>query len=378
MQLFNFVAINIYAILVLVYILAHTMRYDRPASIQHWLFVGIVLSLMFILFADAGAWVVYGQPGHSAYVMNYVFNILLFALSPIPPALWYMYSDYQIFHSVQRIKRASWFINPIIFVHVVLSVVSPFLGWYFFIDPNNIYHRGMPGFYLVFLLLTIGPVLFVFVKTLVHRKRIEKRYLPALLLFAVPPLVGTTIQVLIFGVNILWSCAVLSVLHIFISVQNHRLNTDFLTGAYNRRQLSHFMKELVAQSTLDTPFGGIMLDLDDFKKINDTFGHAEGDRALEETVKLIRQSLREQDLVFRYGGDEFLAILETHTLQDLEAAVARIRSTFERFNASAAKPYPLSPSIGCLPYERDSGMKPDEYIDQLDKMMYQAKNRLKG
>ncbi len=377
MQIFNFISINIFAFIMLVYVLIHTLRHDRPAHVRHWLFVFMVIFVMCILVVDAGAWAFNLLPGRMARTLNILFNILLFSFGPVPAVLWYMYADYLAFHSLRRLRVVGWVFAPIVLINVVMSVLSPYYNLYFTVDASNVYHRGLNVFYYFFVLITFGLFLFVLAKIIVQRKRFERRYLPALLLFAVPPFIGNMIQLQFYGTNVIWSTVALSLLHVFISVQNHRLNTDYLTGANNRRQLNAFLKDRIRLEGYEIPFGAMMLDLDDFKHINDTYGHAEGDRALEDTVKVLRQSLREQDPVYRYGGDEFLIILDVHSRHDLDSAVARIHTAFERFNQSANKPYVLTASIGSLVYEKASGMKPDEFIDQLDKKMYQEKNRVR-
>ena len=86
---------------------------------------------------------------------------------------------------------------------------------------------------------------------------------------------------------------------------------DVLTGAYNRR----FYEEKIKHQT--TPAGIVMLDVDDFKIYNDTFGHDFGDRVLKMIVEHIKNSLRNQDKLIRYGGDEFIIYLPNIEKEDL-------------------------------------------------------------
>jgi diguanylate cyclase (GGDEF)-like protein len=85
---------------------------------------------------------------------------------------------------------------------------------------------------------------------------------------------------------------------------------DVLTGLYNRRMLDQCLDELVNRCTQDgAPLCVLMIDVDDFKLLNDTLGHAAGDTLLRAIGQLIRSSIRQQDLAFRCGGDEFLVVL---------------------------------------------------------------------
>ncbi|MFZ5975594.1 MAG: GGDEF domain-containing protein [Bacillota bacterium] len=377
MQLFNLIDINIYAMAILIYILVSTLNRGGLRLVHDRLFIWMILSAIAILLFDAGAWVFNTLPGEGAWLGNAICNIMLFALSPVPVALWYLYSDYQIFQDEKRIKNSFVIIGILLITNIVLSILSPFLNLYFTINEGNAFQRGPIGFYLLFILLTLGFLLFVSIKIIIYRKRIEKHNFAAMLLFALPPFIGSLLQILFYGISFLWSCAALSLLFVFISIQNHRLNSDPLTGAYNRRQLDLFIRSRIRQSD-NARFAGMMLDLNGFKQINDSFGHAEGDCALEDTVHILRQCLRAQDRIFRYGGDEFVVIMEISAGDVLASIVQRVYAGFKQYNASSGKPYKLEPSIGYMQYDKRSDMNPDEFIDMLDASMYREKNAIKA
>ena len=83
----------------------------------------------------------------------------------------------------------------------------------------------------------------------------------------------------------------------------HKLYEDVLTGAYNRRYFEEEVKNI------GTTVGVAIIDLDDFKIYNDTYGHGVGDTVLSTTASVIRQCIRKSDILIRYGGDEFLLVL---------------------------------------------------------------------
>ena len=92
----------------------------------------------------------------------------------------------------------------------------------------------------------------------------------------------------------------LLIAHLFI--QRESLDTDFLTGIGNRRKLDLSLK---AHVFANKPFSAILLDLDNFKQINDKFGHEAGDIALKKAAEILQASVREGDIIARYGEDEF-------------------------------------------------------------------------
>ncbi len=116
-----------------------------------------------------------------------------------------------------------------------------------------------------------------------------------------------------------------------------------------------------------------MLDLDGFKDVNDSFGHAAGDQALVQTVRILRQCLRSEDRIFRFGGDEFIVILDVSSVEALHSVEQRIRDGFSLHNAAPDNTYRLQPSIGCMLYDGASGMDPDAFLKSLDSLMYADK-----
>ena len=107
--------------------------------------------------------------------------------------------------------------------------------------------------------------------------------------------------------------------------QERLANTDPLTGAYNRRYLNEFSFEylkIVKRENKDLSL--LLLDLDDFKIINDTFGHEIGDIVIKELVKISKQSIRESDLVVRFGGDEFIILLPNTNISNARLVANKI------------------------------------------------------
>jgi len=151
--------------------------------------------------------------------------------------------------------------------------------------------------------------------------------------------------------------------------------TDALTGVYNRRYLDHLLESEGARAErFDHPVGLLMIDLDDFKRVNDRYGHMKGDEVLAEFARLLRDSVRKIDDVVRFGGDEFLVVLlET---DEVGAELARERITRVVREGLANSPVlPDECSIGI-----SSGVvvrRPDEDLGKLlrqaDRLMYEEK-----
>lgn len=119
------------------------------------------------------------------------------------------------------------------------------------------------------------------------------------------------------------------------------------------------------------PLSMIMVDLDHFKVVNDTFGHGVGDKVLKGFADLLREVIRVEDVAARWGGEEFIVILP-HTARDAAAALAeRIRVAFEK-HSGCVTPILLSASFGVV--ERHEGDNSDTLIRRADDALYRAKH----
>jgi len=150
---------------------------------------------------------------------------------------------------------------------------------------------------------------------------------------------------------------------------------DPLTGFYNHR----FMHERLGEEVVRTqrgrrPLSVLMLDLDDFKLVNDTFGHLFGDRVLTWTAELIRSTLRASDIPARYGGDEFAIILPETGGDEARTAAERILEAFREraFVSEPRGPVPISASIGVATFP-DDGRTATELLAAADRALYRVK-----
>jgi diguanylate cyclase (GGDEF)-like protein len=117
----------------------------------------------------------------------------------------------------------------------------------------------------------------------------------------------------------------------------------------------------------------LLLDLDDFKQFNDTYGHIEGDGVLSRLGQVVKRCLRQTDSAYRYGGEEFTILLPMTTSKDSAVTAERIRAEFKKENFSPLpdKDVHLTMSIGLAQYKSQEDMK--AFVHRVDQRMYQAK-----
>jgi diguanylate cyclase (GGDEF)-like protein/putative nucleotidyltransferase with HDIG domain len=152
--------------------------------------------------------------------------------------------------------------------------------------------------------------------------------------------------------------------------------TDPLTSLPNARYLSlRFDEEAARARRTDRAFQVVMLDLDEFKKVNDTFGHKTGDRMLREVAHLISGQLREYDFLARYGGDEFVALVQEVVGAQVEELCARIENAVSKFSLSVGRNRTarVGISVGTATFGID-GETLDHLVAHADGEMYRMKS----
>ncbi len=155
----------------------------------------------------------------------------------------------------------------------------------------------------------------------------------------------------------------------------HQAMSDPLTGLGNRGALEQaFNHQLQMAQRYDQHFSLLMIDLDHFKSINDTYGHTMGDKVLREVAKSIQATTRQTDLAYRYGGEEFMVILNKSQSMGAHIISERIRENISRLEIETddGKIIKLTTSIGGSSTQEN--VTPRDLMKQADKALYQAKN----
>jgi diguanylate cyclase (GGDEF)-like protein len=151
---------------------------------------------------------------------------------------------------------------------------------------------------------------------------------------------------------------------------------DELTGIYNRRGFMTLgMEQYEIAKSNRQGFLLLFADLDGLKRINDNFGHAEGDSAIIKTAELLGRLLKEADIFARLGGDEFTALVTESNIQDVVDIRKRLKEAADDYNKTSGKPYDLSISIGSAYYDPDVSIPFEELLKKADKSLYKEKTK---
>lgn len=370
MSLQSNIIINSFSILLMFIILIHSYMNVEKKTLQNRLYILMLQLTILLLFFDIlGRFD--GNPDTIYPLLNHVGNFLIFLLSPVLPSMWVIYVHFQIYREEKKALKLAYPLIGLNLIHALIVILSQFNGWLYTIDAANIYQRG--PFYFISSGFSAALLVATFVLTLKNKKRLDIKHYFSLIFFGVPPFIGVMLQTYIYGVSLILNSVVLSLLIVLLDIQVNSINTDYLTGINNRQKLENALRKKVEMSNDVNTFSLVMLDIDNFKNINDTYGHEAGDTALKSAAALLKSCLRSMDLIARFGGDEFYLIMDISDKNNLEAAVKRIKSGIDRFNESGVLPYELVFSIGYDVYDYSTAMKADEFMKHVDLLMYQDK-----
>ncbi len=284
-------------------------------------------------------------------------------------ALWAIYADFHVHPEKQHLTRRDLLIYFPALLIMVGSVINFFTPVYFEVTDANLYQRT-PLFFLTFgityLYLTIGTV----IAYGVARKTERYVFLPAAT-FLFPVVLASVLQIVFPGISLLWVGAAIGLTSAYISLLDENSSIDTLSGAFSRHHLNRILDIMVGSGKKDGRVVGIMLDIDNFKLINDRYGHMMGDDAIRHVGLLLRRALAGQGSVFRFAGDEFTILMRVRHEGQTQEVLDLIKSEVDTFNRESDLPYHLSFSMGHASYVE--GESAADFIKRIDDAMYEDK-----
>ncbi len=370
--------INIFCIIIVALILRKVISGVDTKRRQQMLIHMMVSSIL--LFTFDLLWVLVDiEAIHVSRDINFLINACYFMSTGVLSYFWFIYAM-DIMEAPRINKRPFNIISRLpLVLYVILLVASYWTGWIFYISEDGTYQRG--SLYLFQMFVAYGYVLFTTIKSLFlacNKDNWAKRsqYL-TLVTFVVFPLIFGIMQILIKGIPLVSSGITLAILCFYLNYQEQQISLDTLTQLNNRRQLVAYLANKVKHLDKDHTLYLLMLDMDYFKKINDHYGHVEGDNALMRVAEVLRNASHNLNcFLSRYGGDEFTVLFEADRPEDIELLCTRIKDSLAIANEKAKTPYQLSLSIGYAAYSKDFDTLQD-FFRAADKKLYEVKKARK-
>ncbi len=328
----------------------------------------VILFLSFTLITEATAW-----RTESLYKnISYWFYVISLSTSSFQTVSWICYFDYKIYGDIQALKKRLKY-------YAVAPAAILSLMVYNFFRPGIVFEIDQAGTIVwgwgswlppVIVYVLILASLWFFLK---NRNMIEGRLTQILLVFIVLPIFGSIIQQFTEDIPVNWAMYTLALLMTFISVEMLELYRDELTNLATRRQLENRLQFKLKNKA---PFFVVMMDLDNFKSINDTRGHLEGDRVLQAFADILITSINPEDFACRVGGDEFMLIIESREDHVMHEVIQRINMRVEEFKKEESF-FELGVSIGVEKVETPESYDLDGLQRSIDSKMYEHKKMKK-
>ncbi len=272
--------------------------------------------------------------------------------------------------SIQQVRGWAVVIGMLTALMMVMLVGNVFAQWLFYFDAAHDYHRSYAIAITLVCAYLFAALMIAF--TIYHRHQVPIHTYKLLLLFPMPALILGVFQTCNIQLPMDFLGMAFSLIMGFVNILNRTMSTDYLTGAKNRRYMGSILESYQKMQLHQRKLSVVMIDIDDFKLINDRCGHLVGDQALADAVCIMRDCVRADDTVMRFGGDEFLIIISGSEMSSSQDVVKRIDKRLAFYNKLHSD-YQLHFSYGSALYDDPDHESIDEFMDRIDRMMYEDK-----
>lgn len=359
---------DISCIVILVLLLTQFRRTDLNKNFFN-AFRALMLTVITVCVSDALIFMFDGRPGAVSGAVLNIASFLYYSFAGLASMLctYFVYKASNI-----RIKRSVKAAGVTLGAALcVLSFLSMFYDIIFFVQ-DNVYMRGRFG-----RLHVVGSCIFLLVGIIVCIVKYcrtpsisERRVELARACIIVLPIIGAVFQTMYYGTLFIWPMTTLAILIIFLFTMRHELDFDGLTGLF-RKDVYEKSADRIIRQCAKTAL--VTIDIDNFKSINDTYGHKQGDAFLTMTAEQLKISFPEYALIGRIGGDEFSVLIYRYeSIASVEEKCAEFLKTAGLFMSDVARiDYSCSAGIA----ETEKGCSYQEAYRNSDKALYDSKRR---
>lgn len=318
-----------------------------------------------------------GRPEIWARTANILVLTLYFMLSILQAFYWMRF----ICALLDKKRVANKIMRGVCLVPLAVGLLSSFFsvwtGWVFYFDDRYLYVEG--PFYSYYILCCGVYIVASFVITFRHAIAKEhfadRDFCLALCGFMLFPAIGVLLE-LFYRLTTSSQGIVLGLLLTFSIVQSRKISRDPLTGLNNRNHLRHFLESQMKREFTKGKLCLFVLDVDDFKHINDSFGHGEGDNALLTVASVLKKVCVPEGYFFaRFGGDEFNVVADI--IDDVDASLFSKKLNDALVEVSASRPYKLKISVGYSFLKGKNDSIPDLF-KRADDNLYEHKAQIHG
>lgn len=380
MKVFNhketeFIMINIPEILVangtgaflVLFLLLYRIRISQTNQFDEKAYNFMLIVTFIATINETLSFIIDARPGFIFHILQYISNTISSASSGIIGYCWCLFVEYHIHRNFKRIKKKSRILAvPLIIATILIFINLLGTGIIFDISKENVYTRG-PMNFILYIFVFVYYIESIYTVQKAKNDSILVEFFP-IYFFIIPCMIGTMIQGFFFGISTIWLCVAIAFIIVYIEIQISISFIDDLSGLYNRKYMNHYLDKL--QNDKPKRVYGFLMDINDFKTINDIYGHLKGDQAIIQFGKILQHSIDKDSVAIRMGGDEFVIFAILKSNEEALAIKKHIEQNVRQFNTNSTEPFHLSFSIGIAKYSGNI----ETFLSSMDDSMYEAKN----
>ena len=303
-------------------------------------------------------------------VLSYILNGLNVIAMVVLGMTWLLFSEAVLGNYVIRSRWQMLLVSSPVTVITLLVLTTEETGFMFYVSPQGEFTRGVG--YALQVAFSLGYILVSVVRAFSYARRAQslqaRQKANSVASFVIAPVCAGIAQLILKDMPVLFIGTVVGLLNVYISLQEQQVLTDPLTGLNNRRLLDQKIEAAIEKQSVKSELYLLVIDADNFKAINDKFGHIEGDRALQMIAEALKQNSVKEDFICRSGGDEFVMLHRCLPEEDCSQLIGGINASL----AARELPYRLTVSVGQTHYSPEMGSW-KKFLDAADEEMYRVK-----
>ena len=371
-----YVTLNVFCIMILFMVLVRILRSSdkRMSQVMYsWFIIASIILCASDMFWGVVDMVYNWSLSDSVdYVANGIYHIFTLVVC----YLWYLFAESE--QETRTVKTKTGLIIsmiPLVF-DLALVMGSSYNGLVFSISESGDYVRGK--WYIVHIFICFFYVILTsmkaFIRSFYKKNFMNKEKYRSLASFCLVPLLAGVLQVVFVGSPMISAGVTFAAIQVYMSTREQLISIDPLTKMNNRAEMVRFLDYKMKNRNANKDLYLFIMDLDNFKKINDEFGHVEGDNAIVITAEALKNAVRKTSFfICRYGGDEFVAVGEVKEDFSPEQFIESINNSLKDTVRAYEKEYELRMSVGYFRHTPEI-KNIAEFVSAADKYLYRQKN----
>lgn len=376
MENLMYCTLNVFCILILVTILGRILRSSdkRVSQVAYSWFIisSIILCSSDLLWGIVDSVYLWERSDTVSFAVNSIYHIFTIVVS----YLWFLYAESEQESRTISTKTGRGISMIPFVIDVVLIICSYKYSLVFFINEEGKYQRG--DLYIAHIAICFFYIIFTSIKAFVRSFRkdnyMRKDLLRNLAYFCIFPLISGILQIAFIGSPMISAGVTFASLQVYVSSRERLISVDPLTKLNNRTEMVRYLDNKMKNRSFGKDLYLFIMDLDYFKKINDKYGHIEGDAAITIVADALRSVVKKTNFfICRYGGDEFVLVGEVKSDFNPEEFGETINQTLIEETQRCEKEYTLHMSIGYFKYTPEIHSVA-EFVSAADKYLYKQKS----